>query len=104
MSKCITRKQIEQQTSLIVAKMNSLILGQAYDGRANIKIRFSKLKNTTNIYFIELLYEQKVVSDTISLEFDPFNAYWLILKHKIKKQLSIPYCRKSRFGGYTFYN
>ena len=92
------------QNSKIIGEMNKLIISLAFDGRSLIKIRFRKIKSTTNQYLIEACCGDAKSSSIIKLENSPFSILWLFSIKKIKKGINIPYCKKSRYGGYTFYN
>lgn len=96
--------KLSLQNRKIIREMNKLIINLAFDGRSLIKIRFRKIKNTTNQYIIEASCGDSKLSSIITLENTPFSISWLFSIKKIKEGINIPYCRKSRYGGYTFYN
>lgn len=100
----ISFKSINQQNNLIIKEMNTLLRKIAYDGRANLKVRFRRIEKSCNKYLIEVITSSTSNSSTIYLNTNPFNIFWFIFsKNKIKKSFLFKHCKKSKYGGYTFY-
>lgn len=96
--------KLSLQNKKIIREMNSLIIQLAYDGRSKIKIRFRKIEESSNNYLIEALCKNSKLTSIVSLENNPFTISWNFSMKQIKTATSLPYCRKSRYGGYTFYS
>lgn len=104
MIKSFSLKKHKQQNEQIGSEINSLLRKIAYDGRYLLKIRFRKLSEQTNNYAIEIISNSFRISTVMSLETNPFNLFWfLISKKQIKRIIGFKHCKKSKYGGYTFY-
>lgn len=103
MSKLVSYRNNQVQTAKIICEINVLVRQLAYDGRANIKIRLRKLDNSGD-YLLEALTTRNALHKTLTLDYDPFNIWFVFTKRQIKKGILISHCKKSRFGGYTFYD
>lgn len=105
MEKNIFARQIEEQNNSIIREINMLLRELAYDGREYVKVRFRKSDKAPHQYILAAnLKNHKSVSTTLELQHNPFNIFWLIFsKKQIKEGTSLKHCKKSRYGGYTFY-
>jgi len=103
MSKLVSYRNNQVQTVKIIGEINALVRQLAYDGRANIKIRLRKLDNSGN-YLLEALTTRSALRKTLTLDYDPFNIWFVFTKRQVKKGILISHCKKSCFGGYTFYD
>ena len=103
MSKLVSYQNNQAQTAEIIREINTLVRQLAYDGRAKIKIRLRKLDNSDD-YLLEASTSNNTMHKTLALDYDPFNIWFVFAKRQIKKGILISHCKKSRYGGYTFYN
>ncbi|MCR5147155.1 MAG: hypothetical protein K6B70_07460 [Clostridia bacterium] len=105
MANFIFARKTKEQNQLIIREINTLLRELAYDGRKNIKVRFRKLDKDSHHYVLDVdLKKQIALSTTIELQYNPFNIFWYIFsKKQIKEGTYLKHCRKSRYGGYTFY-
>ena len=104
MSKLISIKETKLQNKQIVCEINELLNKIAYDGRVDLNVRFRKIKNTSNQYLIEAKTIVTCNKTVIRLEHNPFGLLWFIIsKRQIKKGTLLAHCRRSRYGGYSFY-
>lgn len=100
----ILSKKFKEQNEEIIGNINSLIKETSYDGRANIKVRFRKVQDSKNTYVIEVQTNSKKIFSSISLTTNPFNSFWLLYSvPQIKKKTGLLHCKKSKYGGYSFF-
>jgi hypothetical protein len=96
--------KIREQNKLIIQEINSMLRKIAYDGRGYIKVRLRRKNNSSNLYEIEVVTNSQHDLSIISLGHNPFNCLWVgFTITQIKKGTLLNHCKKSRFGGYTFY-
>ena len=104
MVKAISFKTHKQQDTLIIREINSLLNQIAYDGRIDLKVRLRKSPDFLNKFILEVKTESLAKSKILFLETNPFNLFWIIFsKRYIKKNILLVHCKKSAYGGYTFY-
>lgn len=107
MIKPIFASKIREQNKQIIREINMLLRVVAYDGRNDVKVRFKKSDkiHNRNCFILDAyLKDSHEASAIINLQHNPFSIMWFIFsKNQIKKGTGLEHCKKSRYGGYTFY-